>query len=123
MSATVPAAVTHWQIVTPDPDKAAQFYGRVFGWAIGANNAMGYRQIPAAPGGIAGGIWPAPPGAPSGVQVYVSVPDVAATVAAATAQGASVIVPVTALPDGDVMAVLLDPLGMAFGLMQARQPS
>jgi len=46
------------------------------------------------------------------------VPDVAASAAAAVAEGASVIVPVTALPDGDVMAVLLDPLGQPFGLVQ-----
>ena len=122
MNAPLPAPITHWQIVTPDPDKAAQFYGRVFGWVITARNAMGYREIAAAPGGIPGGIWPAPPGAPSSVQVFVSVPDVAATVAAAQAEGASVIVPVTALPDGDVMAVLLDPVGLAVGLMQAHKP-
>ncbi|MGM9481453.1 VOC family protein [Roseateles sp. NT4] len=119
MNAPLAAPVTHWQILSTDPARTASFYGRVFGWQISADNAMGYREVAAAPGGIRGGIWPLPPGAPGGVQLFMTVPDVAACVAAAAAQGAQVIVPVTALPDGDVMAVLLDPLGQAFGLVQA----
>lgn len=115
--------VTQWQIVTPDPERAAQFYSRVFGWTLKTDNALGYRQIAAQPGGIPGGIWPAPPGAPSSVQVFVSVPDVARAVAEAVAHGATVIVPTTTLPDGDVMAVLADPVGLSFGLMQRQAAS
>ena len=37
----------------------------------------------------------------------------------ATAQGAKVLVPKTELPDGDTMAILLDPHGMSFGLVKA----
>lgn len=118
MKAPTAAPVTHWQILSTDPARTASFYGRVFGWQISADNAMGYREVAAAPGGIRGGIWPLPPGTPGGVQLFLTVPDVAASAAAAVADGASVIVPVTALPDGDVMAVLLDPLGQPFGLVQ-----
>jgi predicted enzyme related to lactoylglutathione lyase len=32
--------------------------------------------------------------------------------------GATVIVPPTTLPDGDMMAILLDPAGLTFGVMR-----
>lgn len=112
------APVTHWQILSTDPARTARFYGDVFGWHISADNALGYREVAAAPGGIRGGIWPLPAGAPGGVQLFMTVPDVAASAAAAVDHGATLVVPVTSLPDGDVMAVLLDPLGLAFGLVQ-----
>ena len=115
------APVMQWQIVTTEPDTLEQFYGSLFGWKISSNNALGYREIAA--GGIKGGLWPAPPGAPSFVQLFVGVPDVEASVAKATALGAKMIVPVTTLPDGDVMAVLADPMGVTFGLMKSKEPA
>jgi predicted enzyme related to lactoylglutathione lyase len=112
------APVMQWQIVTTEPESLAKFYGDLFGWKISANNALGYREI--ATGSINGGLWPAPAGAKSFVQLFVGVPDVEASVAKAIAMGAKVIVPVTVLPDGDVMAVLADPMGVTFGLMRQR---
>jgi predicted enzyme related to lactoylglutathione lyase len=38
------------------------------------------------------------------------------SIAAAVALGAAVVVPKAVLPDGDTMAVLVDPTGLAFGL-------
>ena len=110
------APVMQWQIVTTDPERLGHFYGELFGWKVTAHNALGYREVDS--GDISGGFWPAPPGAPSFVQLFVGVPDVEASVAKATAMGAKVIVPVTTLPDGAVMAVIADPLGVTFGLMR-----
>lgn len=113
--------VVKWQIVTPQADACAAFYMELFGWSINRDNPMGYSQIPAgSERGIDGGIWPAPPGAPSFVQLFIEVPDVDASVAQATVLGATVIVPKAVLPDGDEMAVLRDPLGMTFGLCLRR---
>src|SRR5436190_17490340 len=112
------APVLQWQVVTPKPDELARFYKDVFGWTISAKNAIGYRQVAAEPGGISGGIWPAPPEAPSYVQLFIGVPDVETAAKKAADLGAEIIVPVTALPDGDVMAVLRDPYGLTFGLMR-----
>lgn len=112
------APVMQWQIVTTDPDAIGKFYGDLFGWKISAGNALGYREIASGP--IRGGLWPAPPGAPSFVQLFVGVTDVEAAVARAIGMGGKVIVPATALPDGDVMAVLADPLGVTFGIMRVR---
>jgi uncharacterized protein len=112
------APVLQWQLVAANPDQAAQFYGDLFGWTITNRNAMGYRQVAAGEGGISGGVWPAPPGGPSFVQLFVGVPDVEQSVAKAVELGARVVVPPTTLPDGDVMAVLADPGGVTFGLMR-----
>jgi predicted enzyme related to lactoylglutathione lyase len=111
--------VLQWQYLTQHPDRAAQFYQRVFGWESSADNALGYRQVGAGQCGIAGGYWPAPPGAPSFVQLFIGCADVAAALARATEAGAEVIVPVTPLPDGAVLAILRDPQGVSFGLLQA----
>ena len=116
------APVLEWQVVTTNPDQVARFYGDLFGWTISTNNALGYRQVETGDGSIRGGIWPAPPDAHSFVQLFVGVSDVEQSVARALELGARIIVPPTALPDGDVLAILADPCGVTFGVMR-RTPS
>lgn len=112
--------VLQFQILARSPDETAAFYGALFGWRVDANNAMGYRRVDTgSTQGIQGGIWPAPPHAPNFVQLFVGVPDVSAAVTEASRLGATVIIPATVLPEGDEMAVLLDPHGMAFAVMRS----
>jgi predicted enzyme related to lactoylglutathione lyase len=107
--------VTHFQILSKSPGQTAHFYASLFGWTIGSDNPLGYRRIDTgSEQGIQGGIWPAPPHAPNLVQLFVKVNDVAESIARAEALGASVIIPATRLPEGQEMAVLLDPQGMPF---------
>ena len=113
----MPNPVMQFQIVAPDPDATAQFYSKVFGWTIDAGNAMGYRTIAADGNGIAGGIWPAPPGAPGFTQLFIAVDDIDRIVQDAQQLGARVLIPISTLPEGDRMAVLHDPQGMPFALM------
>jgi len=109
--------VTRWQILSKDPDKSAAFYTQMFGWSVDRDNALGYRQIDTgSKRGIQGGIWPSPPEAPSFVQLFVEVEDVGAALDRARELGAQVIIPASKLPDGDEMAVLLDPDGVAVAL-------
>ena len=110
--------VVQWQMVAKDPEAAAKFYGKLFGWKISANNALGYRQVETGEGGTSGGIWTSPPEGHSFVQLFVSVPNVAASAEQAMKLGAKVIVPATALPDGDTIAILADPAGITFGMVQ-----
>lgn len=112
------APVIQWQILSSRPDEVAKFYKSLFGWTISASNAIGYRQVETGGGGIGGGIWPAPPEAHGFVQLFIGVPNVEQSVAQALTLGAQVVVPATTLPDGDTMAVLRDPTGVTFGLMQ-----
>jgi predicted enzyme related to lactoylglutathione lyase len=111
--------VVQWQIVTTSPDSVATFCRKLFGWSIATNNALAYREVET--GGVNGGIWPAPPEAHSFVQLFVSVADVAGSVEEATRLGGRVIVPPTALPDGDTLAIIAEPNGITFGLMQSRR--
>lgn len=110
--------VSHWQMVTADPDGLARFYAAVFGWAVSDANAMGYREVRTHDGGaVAGGIWPAPPGSPELTQLFVQVEDIDATLASIDQAGGRVLMPLQQLPDGDAMAMALDPAGRPFGLM------
>jgi len=111
-------AATHWQMLTAEPEKAVEFYGSLFGWQVSDANGMGYRSVASSRGkGIDGGIWPAPPGAPESVQLYVEVSDIEAALARIEALGGSVLMPKQVLPDGDAMALATDPMGRSFGLM------
>lgn len=117
----MPNPVTQFQILSKTPDAAAAFYGSLFGWKIDANNPLGYRRIDTgSAAGIQGGIWPAPPQAPDSVQLFITVEDVAAAVRRAEELGARVLIPATALPEGDEMAVLQDPQGMSFAVWRGR---
>ena len=109
--------VMQFQIISKEPEATAKFYSSLFGWKVDANNPMGYRRIDTGTKeGISGGIWPAPPQAPTFVQLFMSVDDVKASVAQAVELGAKVLIPATLLPEGDEMAVLHDPQGMSFAV-------
>jgi predicted enzyme related to lactoylglutathione lyase len=108
--------VVRWQIISPNPDATTTFYKQLFGWTTQKDNALGYREVSTGPGSIDGGVWPGPPGARAFAQLFVAVPDVERYVARATELGARVLVPASVLPDGDSMAVLIDPSGLSFGV-------
>jgi predicted enzyme related to lactoylglutathione lyase len=109
--------VVQWQIVAKDPEAVTKFYARLFGWKVQTNNALGYRIVDTQNDrGISGGVWPSPPEGHNLVQLFVEVDDIDASLAKALALGASVIVPKSQLPDGDALAIVLDPAGLSFGL-------
>jgi predicted enzyme related to lactoylglutathione lyase len=113
----MPNPVMQWQIVANDAESVAAFYCDLFGWTLKSDNAFGYRELQSGePRGADGGVWPAQFEGRNFVQLFIEVDDVDAAIAKAASLGASVIVPKSALPDGDVMAVLQDPAGMSFGL-------
>jgi len=112
--------VVHWQIVAKDPDSEAKFYTALFGWSVSTHNALGYREVRTG-GGIDGGIWPSPPEGHDLLQIFIEVDDLDASISKALSLGGAVIVPKSELPDGDAMAILLDPAGLSFGLRRRRR--
>jgi uncharacterized protein len=113
--------VVQWQIVAKDPDAETRFYGSLFGWKIRTNNALGYREVDTqSPRGINGGVWPSPPEGHNLVQLFVEVDDIDEYIGKAAKLGATVIVPKSELPDGDALAIVLDPAGLSFGLYRPR---
>jgi predicted enzyme related to lactoylglutathione lyase len=112
-----------WQILAKEPDKLADFYTKLFGWKVNANNALNYRQIDtASKRGIGGGIWPAPPEGHAMVSLYVEVDNVKQYVERAAGLGGKTLIPPQKLPDGDEMAVVLDLEGIPLGIFRPAQP-
>jgi len=70
--------------------------------------------------GINGGVWPSPPEGHNLVQLFVEVDDIDAALSKATSLGATIIVPKSELPDGDALAIVLDPAGLSFGMYRSR---
>lgn len=64
------------------------------------------------------GSWPVPPEGHGFVQLFVQVDDLPRRMAKAQELGAKVLIPPQALPDGDELTILLDPEGIAFGMMR-----
>jgi predicted enzyme related to lactoylglutathione lyase/transcriptional regulator with XRE-family HTH domain len=114
------ASSDSWQIISPDPDATTKFYCQLFDWQISRDNALGYRDVPTGEGGIDGGVWPSPPQERPFAQLFIEVADVEEHVKRASGLGAKVLVPPSSLPDGDVMAVLLDPVGLPFAVCTRR---
>ena len=112
----MPDAVSHWQILSQDPEKTQGFLHALFGWDVSADNGLGYRMITTnAPGGIDGGLWPLPAGMTPFVQLFVDVQDIGSSLHTAERLGAVVVMPRQVLPDGDEMAIIRSPDGITFG--------
>jgi predicted enzyme related to lactoylglutathione lyase len=113
-----------WQILAKEPDKLADFYTKLFGWRVNANNALNFRRIDtASKRGIGGGIWPAPPEGHAMVSLYVEVDNVKQYVEKAAGLGAKTLIPPQELPDGDEMAVVLDLEGIPLGIFRRAKAS
>src|SRR4051812_18072437 len=112
--------VTHWQILTTQPERLQHFYTTLFDWTVGEDNALGYKAVETAhPDGIDGGLWPiATNEGHAMVQLFVRVDDVRAHVAKAVALGGRVVIPPQVLPGGDEMAVVVDPDGLPFAMFR-----
>jgi predicted enzyme related to lactoylglutathione lyase len=114
------AAVTWFEITSPDPERLCGFYRELFGWSIDAVH-QDYRLINTGAGehAIGGGIGASEPVGDVGtVTVYVRVDDLHTTLDAAERLGAKTLVPPTALPeDYGHFAMFADPDGHTIGLM------
>jgi predicted enzyme related to lactoylglutathione lyase len=116
---TMGQPLKRWQIIAKNPDQAAEFYCKLFGWSVNTDNPLGYRTIDTqSEDGVKGGVWPCPPEGHPIVVLYIAVDDVAAYVEKARRLGGSVIIPPQKLPEGDEMAVIHDLEGLAVGLFK-----
>jgi uncharacterized protein len=125
---------------TPDPETAAAFYGRLFGWQADAMDFGGMTaamwRLPGYRGGepgqpvpadVVGVLLPQAPdqgrdASPPSWSVDFWVNDPEATAATATALGASVLVPPLDTPVGRT-GIVADPQGASFSISEAPTPS
>ncbi len=124
---TVPAPLEiSWrELATTDREAATEFYAALFGWqrrsAIDRGEPVGVYQEFGRPGLPLGGIYTKPDRVPFTPQwlIYAKVPDLEASLAAATAAGGKVLTGPMEIASGDRIAEIQDPQGAAFALHEA----
>jgi predicted enzyme related to lactoylglutathione lyase len=109
-----------FELYTPNPDGAWNFYQKLFGWektsAMDMGD-MGVYQMFGRGGGIpSGGIMKPPPGAPAAWMPYARVKDAKAAAAVATANGGKIVNGPMEVPGGDWIAQGMDPQGAMFSV-------
>jgi hypothetical protein len=111
--------VAWFEVAGKDHKKLQDFYAKLFGWSVDANNPMEYGMVEPDDAGLGGGIGGTPPGAQRGhVTVYVAVPDLQAALDKAVELGGQIATQPMDVPDGPTIAHLLDPNGNFIGLMK-----
>jgi uncharacterized protein len=118
-----------YELITPDPDAAGQFYGAVTGWKIGERlpGDQDYRMIGRSDGGFAGGVLKLTDdmrqhGARPIWLGYVGVDDVDATVTVIETKGGKALMPAFDIPQGRI-ALVADPQGNPFYVMKPVPPA
>lgn len=109
--------IDYFEIGTPEPGRARDFYGGLFGWQIGPpSEPAQYAMVDEGNGGL----WDTTAiGAESWAIFYVRVADVRAAIARAEELGATQAVPFT--DNGQIeFAHLVDPLGNRFGVWRPK---
>jgi predicted enzyme related to lactoylglutathione lyase len=123
-----PGALAWCQLNVPltAGEKAQEFYTKAFDW--------GFREDPMGMGMVyttwladdepRGGMMPMPPGvnAPAHWLVYLAAPDVDGTAAKAKTLGGKVLVPPTDIPGAGRFAVIADPQGATFAVVNFTTP-
>jgi predicted enzyme related to lactoylglutathione lyase len=118
-----------YELMTPDSDGAAKFYGALVGWSIGdpIGGDQDYRMVGRSDGGFAGGVLRINDemqghGAKPIWLGYIGVDDVDATVAAVESRGGKALMPAFDIPQGRI-AMVADPQGAPFYVMKPVPPA
>ena len=108
-----------YELTTSDANKAQEFYTAILGWQIADSGTPGmdYR-VARMDGAMVAGMLAAQTGQPLAWLIYFAVDSADATFAAATAQGATPLVPPADIPNTGRFAIMRDPQGAAFGVLQ-----
>ena len=119
-------AVVHWELMSKEPGKVADFYAKIFGWKVQYHPEINYRVVDtAAPKempGINGGIvkpdrdgpWP------GNMLFYILVDDLAAYRKKIVAAGGKIHVEEQKVPGMGKLSLFTDPEGRMMGLWKAK---
>jgi hypothetical protein len=118
----LPGKFIWFEHVSNDVQKARRFYGELFGWSSDPvpMGAEPYHMIQNKGQGI-GGFRTAMPGVPNHWMSYLSVPDVDASVRAAQAAGAQVLMPATDFAPVGRGATIADPTGAVLSVWKSAE--
>ena len=115
--------VVHFDLTAENPERAAKFYGEVFGWKFEkwSGGPMEYWMINTGGDktpGINGGLSRREGGKPANTVTTVDVPSVDEYSTKVGKSGGKVIAPRMAIPGVGFFALCQDPEGTTFGIMQ-----
>ena len=113
--------VIHFEVIGTDGPTLGKFYGELFGWHIQSMPEMNYEIVDTHAGsGINGGVGGGDPSDPATfTTVYVEVADPQASLDKAVSLGATVAMPVMAIPGAVTLAQFFDPQGCRIGLVKS----
>lgn len=119
-----PNTLSWSELQTPDAERALNFYNKVFGWT-GEKDATGYVTISTGEGRQAGMMAMDERGEdiPPNWAVYFAVEDIDTSAAKAEELGGRLLVPVAAAGDIGRFAVVQDPQGAVFSIIQFSIPA
>ena len=114
--------VVHWELMSKDPGRVADFYAGIFGWNIKHEPKMNYRIVDTEGGGINGGIvkperegpWP------GNMLFYIAVDDLAAYRKKVKAHGGKIHVEEQKVPGMGKFSLFTDPEGRMMGLWKSK---
>jgi predicted enzyme related to lactoylglutathione lyase len=119
--------VVHWELMSKQPEKVADFYARIFGWKVTHHPEINYRIVDTQPKGampgINGGIvkperegpWP------GNMLFYILVDDLSAYRRQVVAAGGKIHVEEQKVPGMGKFSLFTDPEGRMMGLWKAKQ--
>ncbi|MBY0122767.1 VOC family protein [Bacillus sp. S/N-304-OC-R1] len=113
--------VIGFELNSQEPEKAAQFYSKVFGWKV-AEPHWGYSEVTTSSNnkGINGGISKGPHDYPHGTRIQIEVDSIDEAISKAKENGAMVARDKMEFDDF-YLAYLVDPVGLGFGLIQQKR--
>jgi uncharacterized protein len=112
--------VVHFEIASPNLERASDFYRDLFDWQVGDEEIDGYRLVRTGERSIGGGLLRAPEGIFPYVTIYVAVDDLQATLLRAEDLGGKMVVEPMPIPDVGSFAMFQDPDGVMIGIIEER---
>lgn len=112
--------IIHIELSAVDRHKAGEFYENVFGWKVQDIPEMSYATFSTGDEGeVGGGFAPIDENTPAGtVTIYISTPDIIASMAAVEVHGGKILIPKTEIPTVGWFALFSDPTGNKLAILQ-----
>jgi predicted enzyme related to lactoylglutathione lyase len=115
--------IVHWELMGPDGDKLAAFYGDLFGWNLTPSPGFdAYHMTDEEETGISGAVGQGNKNMPQYQTIYVQVDSVDEHLAKAEGAGGTAVVPRTVIPGMVTFGLFTDPAGNLVGLVEAETP-
>lgn len=110
--------IMHFEIASPNLERAAAFYQELFDWDVGVEQMDGYRLVETTDDSIGGGLLRTPEGVSPYITIYVGIEDLAETLKRAEELGGKTVVEPMPIPGAGMFAMFQDPDGVMLGLFE-----